>query len=416
MLRAWDGTGTITWTLYPQQDCKGTALDSETSSGISRTVSATTPTGVKLQNAGDYYWVASFSGDSNNLPATSGCNDEKVVVRANQPTITTTQDPASGAIGQTYNDKADLEGGASLDGTGTITWTLYPEQDCKGTSVDSETSSGISSNGVVETPTGVKLQNAGDYYWVASFSGDSNNAPATSGCNDEKVVVSPNQPTIVTTQDPASGSAGDTFNDHATLSGTVNQDGSGSITWTLYPHDDCSGTPLDSETLSVDDNGTFETPTGVKLQNAGTYYWVATFSGDPNNLSAGSGCADEKVVVNAAEIHILKTADAAQVEVGQKIGFTMTVWNDGNGDAHGVALKDTLPTNSGLAWYGRQDWVPVSARAVRSARVSRIVARRRCRRGRRRRRRRSRCMSRLRRRLRRVVIARIRVWSITRVM
>ena len=210
-------------------------------------------------------------------------------MRANQPTITTTQDPASGAIGQTYNDKADLEGGASLDGTGTITWTLYPQQDCKGTPVDSETSSGISSNGVVETPTGVKLQNAGDYYWVASFSGDSNNAPATSGCNDEKVIVSPNQPTITTNQDPATGSAGDTFKDHATLSGTVNQDGSASITWTLYPNNDCTGTPLDSETLPVDDNGTFETQTGVKLQNAGTYYWVASFSGDPNRLLRGGG-------------------------------------------------------------------------------------------------------------------------------
>jgi uncharacterized repeat protein (TIGR01451 family) len=56
------------------------------------------------------------------------------------------------------------------------------------------------------------------------------------------------------------------------------------------------------------------------------------------------------VVVNGPAIHILKTADAAEVKVGGQIGFTMTVWNTGNGDAHGVKLNDVLPTTPGLAW------------------------------------------------------------------
>ena len=86
------------------------------------------------------------------------------------------------------------------------------------------------------------------------------------------------------------------------------------------------------------------------MNNAGTYYWVASFSGDSNNNSFTSGCNDEPVVVNAAEIHILKTADAAQVSAGDSIGFTMTVWNDGIGDAHDVTLNDVLPTNPGLSW------------------------------------------------------------------
>jgi uncharacterized repeat protein (TIGR01451 family) len=38
------------------------------------------------------------------------------------------------------------------------------------------------------------------------------------------------------------------------------------------------------------------------------------------------------------------------VNAGEPIGFTMTVWNDGNGDAHGVTLSDVLPTNPGLSW------------------------------------------------------------------
>jgi uncharacterized repeat protein (TIGR01451 family) len=38
------------------------------------------------------------------------------------------------------------------------------------------------------------------------------------------------------------------------------------------------------------------------------------------------------------------------VNVGSPIGFTITVYNAGAGDAYGVKLNDTLPTNAGLSW------------------------------------------------------------------
>jgi uncharacterized repeat protein (TIGR01451 family) len=345
-----DGTGSITWTLYPKSDCSGDPLGTDKVTGVNGNGPFETPNGVVVTNAGTYYWVASFSGDSNNASATSGCADEPVVVNPNQPSIVTTQDPASGAIGDTYKDKATLSNTANLDGTGSITWTLYPKSDCSGDPLGTDKVSDVGSNGPFETPTGVTVQNAGTYYWVASFSGDSNNKSATSGCADEPVVVNPNQPKIVTNQDPASGSVGDTFKDSATLSGSVNQSGQGTITWKLYSNNECSGDPLDTESVSVDDNGTFATPNGVVLNKAGTYYWVASFSGDDNNLPASSGCADEPVVVKPAAIQIVKTADKAQVNAGEPIGFTLTVSNSGDGDAHGVKLTDTLPNEPGLSW------------------------------------------------------------------
>ena len=339
-------TGTITFKLYSNSNCSG-LLDTETAT-VSGNGSYSTPTGFKIQSAGLYYWVASYGGDSDNLAAgPTGCTDEPVGVALNQPAISTTQNPDSGAIGATYNDTAHLTLGASP--TGTITFNLYAEPNCMGSPLDTETAT-VSGNGNYSTPTGFKIQNAGTYYWVASYGGDSDNNPVASGCNDESVVVVPNQPAILTTQDPASGSVDDTYKDQATLSGTVNQDGSGSITFKLYDAADCGGNVIDTETVPVDDNGTFETPTGVQLNSAGTYYWVASFTGDPNNLSATSGCNDEPVAVNAAEIHIVKTADKSQVNAGDPIGFTMTVWNSGNGDAKGVTLTDTLPTNPGLHW------------------------------------------------------------------
>src|SRR6185437_3083235 len=77
----------------------------------------------------------------------------------------------------------------------------------------------------------------------------------------------------------------------------------------------------------------------------------ATYSGDNNNTGpVSSECTSEQLVINAADIHIVKTADAAQVNAGEDIGFTLTVWNSGAGDAKGVTLSDTLPTNAGLDW------------------------------------------------------------------
>ncbi len=318
----YDGTGSITFTLYSAADCGGTVLDTETVNNISANGDYITPTGFKIQNAGTDYWVAMFSGDSNNNPVTSGCNDEPVAVAKSSPSILTTQQPASGAIGDIYKDTATLSGAANLDGSGSITFTLYSAKDCGGTVLDTETVDNISANGDYTTPTGFEIQNAGTYYWVASFSGDSNNKAFTSGCNDEPVAVAKNQPSILTTQQPASGSVGDTYKDKATLSGGVNYDGSGSITFTLYSAADCAeGAVVDTETVdNITANGDYSTPGGVQLNNAGTYYWVASFSGDSNNEAFASGCNDEPVVVNAAEIHIVKTADKAQVNAGETSG------------------------------------------------------------------------------------------------
>ena len=75
------------------------------------------------------------------------------------------------------------------------------------------------------------------------------------------------------------------------------------------------------------------------INTAGTYYFRAFYSGDNNNTGTSSACTDEALVINAADIHIVKTADAAQVNAGEPIGFTLTVYNDGLGDANGVTLR-----------------------------------------------------------------------------
>ena len=65
----------------------------------------------------------------------------------------------------------------------------------------------------------------------------------------------------------------------------------------------------------------------------------------------GTGNASATECVKAPDIEIIKTADNdSPVNAGDSIGFTMTVYNVGTGDAKGVTLSDVLPDNAGLDW------------------------------------------------------------------
>src|SRR5262249_54087471 len=73
--------------------------------------------------------------------------------------------------------------------------------------------------------------------------------------------------------------------------------------------------------------------------------------------STNDGGGDPEAIIHCrpAHIHITKTADAASVNAGSPIGFTITVTNTGTGTAHGVVMTDTLPTNADLSWTESPD-------------------------------------------------------------
>jgi hypothetical protein len=79
----------------------------------------------------------------------------------------------------------------------------------------------------------------------------------------------------------------------ATLTGGANE--AGTITFTLY---DSTGASVDTQTATVNGPGTYTTPTGYLPSAPGTYQWVASYSGDPNNYGAGptTGTAAETAV------------------------------------------------------------------------------------------------------------------------
>ena len=98
------------------------------------------------------------------------------------PTLTTTASADVGLGGQVH-DTATLAGGSSP--TGTITFTLYGPDDasCSNAAAFTDTQSVASGNGDYDSADFTPSQ-PGTYRWTASYSGDADNDPATTSCND----------------------------------------------------------------------------------------------------------------------------------------------------------------------------------------------------------------------------------------
>ena len=315
-------TGTVTFELFAPGDttCTGTAVFSESVplSGGSATSSSFPTTAV-----GTYRWVAVYNGDANNTSVSSGCAAEPVVITQATPTIATTPS-AGGPVGTPISDTATLTGGFTPSGT--VTFQLFGPGNttCTGSPVFTSPDNPLSGSPPSAasgpfTPTAV-----GTYRWVATYNGDTNNAPVGSGCADEPVIITQATPTITTTAS-AGGPVGTSISDTATVSGGLNP--TGTVTFQLFPPGDttCATAPVFtspnnplSGTPPSATSGSF-TPTAV-----GTYRWVATYGGDANNAQVSSGCAAEPVVISQATPTI-GTNPSAGGPLGTAIFDTATV-------------------------------------------------------------------------------------------
>jgi hypothetical protein len=235
--------------------------------------------------------------------------------------------------------------GATASAGGTLQYRFYPSLSaCQtdttafpGTEPSGGTAAGTVTvtNGTVPNSDTVSFPNAGTFFWAAFYSGDPNNGPAASICADEPLVVSPTQPSIATSLSANPIVAGDSVHDSATLTGATSNAG-GTVAYRFYPSlSACQtdtaafpGTPPTGGTAAgtvTVTNGAVPNSQTVSFPNAGTFFWAAFYSGDPNNAAAASACASEGLVVSPTQPTITTSLSAASIAVGGSVHDSATL-------------------------------------------------------------------------------------------
>ena len=289
--------GAVSYRYYSDSSC----TQNRVKAGTFAVVNGVLPGSKKVAfaSAGSYYWQALYSGDDTNSfslsPCTPTSNEELTVTAAGtrQTTSVTTKLSASSIEvgGQAY-DTATLVG-ATAAASGTVTYSYYTDNACSLAPVRSGTV--VVSKGVVPNSKPVTFPAVGTFYWQASYSGDSANAPALSPCspgNDEQLSVGAgparNAVTITTLLSASTIHAGESVYDTASLGGQTATAG-GSVSYSYYTDAACTQNQAKGGTVPVT-NGAVPNSKTVTFPTAGTFYWQAVYSGDAANQPAWSSC------------------------------------------------------------------------------------------------------------------------------
>jgi hypothetical protein len=139
----------------------------------------------------------------------------------------------------------------------------------------------------------------GTYYWIASYSGDAKNLPASTSCGDA------NESSIVNKAGSSIATAQQLFpQDAATISATAGGTPTGSVTFSLYGANDttCSGSPVYTETVSLTSGSasTSNSTFSVSSASADTYRWVVVYDGDATHNGVTSACGTEQFTLTIA--------------------------------------------------------------------------------------------------------------------
>jgi uncharacterized repeat protein (TIGR01451 family) len=355
---AFNPTGTITFTLYSDSECKNVVVGAGSTKDVSANGTATSDP-FTTTAAGTYYWIASYSGDDNNQDVAGVCGDdgEVTVVDKATPSISTLA-TAEVTVGADIHDTATLHN--AFNPTGTVSFTLFTDSECTN-QVNYASENPVDNGSATSDPYTTAA--AGTYYWIASYSGDDNNDPVTGLCGDEgeSSLVNPASPTITTSAHESATlvapqldpEATTLVQDTATLHGDFHA--GGTVTFTLYgpttTNDaDCSGEPVNSPnnpSTNPVENGQAVSD-AISVSAPGYYWWVASYSGDDNNLATAGQCGDANEVTHVTQpnVGLQKTADPAAgsiVQPGQQIDYTVSIPNAGDADLTGATVVDTLP-------------------------------------------------------------------------
>jgi hypothetical protein len=300
----------------------GTSVGTVDLTGAAYPATVVSPT-ASVTSAGRYCWRAVFSGDpANGIPGSSDSSaTECFTVNPVTPTLSTTAG-ADVNLGNPVTDSAALAGTATqpanpvinLTGTagpaagGTITFKLYGPGDCTTLAYTSAAVT-VSGNGTYNSPDPQFVPTvAGDYHWVAVYSG---NSPNTLGVTHNAACTDVNEDVTVNTV-ASSMTTAQTWvpNDSATISAPAGSgDLAGAVSFALYKSSDCGvgggDTAIYSTTAGVS-GGPPETGQTVSTSNttaqsvSGSFSWLVSYdSTNPAQRDVPASCNETSLLTIA---------------------------------------------------------------------------------------------------------------------
>ncbi len=201
--------------------------------------------------------------------------------------------------GTPVSDTATLIGASAALASGNAKYLVYSNSTCT-TEVPTTASEGAFNGATAAASTAVNLP-AGKYYFRAVFGGDPNNQRSESACGAEVLtVLAPTKTATIQSAGTVTGTTlteptGTAVTDKATISGALASISTGTVTYTLYKNSTC--------TVAAGPSSVGAVTAGVAAASAavkpavGTYYWGASYSGDPANAASASTCGSEVLKV-----------------------------------------------------------------------------------------------------------------------
>jgi hypothetical protein len=312
-------SGTVTYAFFENDICLGLPISASTVT-LNGDGSVPVSTGSGPLGAGFYSFDAHYSGDGNDQPSASACAPFSV---AHAPSVTAatvndggTTNPWSynETTGATADATSTVTGIEGFTPTGTVDYSLFGNDTCSGdpTLTDTVTLSG----GAVPPSTTSDPLAAGAYSYESSYSGDGNYTGSTNGCATFYVgaVAAATDVAVndAATTSPWSGSeqTGSSAYATSTVTGIEGFTPTGSLTYSLFADDACSGQSTTTGVVTLADGNAPDSGHSAALA-AGSYSYRAVYSGDSNYLPTYSACETFSVAagpeVTAAAINDANT-------------------------------------------------------------------------------------------------------------
>jgi hypothetical protein len=265
--------GTATYTVYANNTCTTPVTPAQTSTKTVTNGSAPNSDALAFNLAGTFYWRVSYSGDANNNPVASLC--VALNVAKTTATLAMTQVPSPVNLGDSLTAHFTLSADA-VSPTGTVTLSSYSDASCTTAQAGLGPQTVTLVNGQIPDPPAVVFTISTDVYRQATYSGDANNAAATTSC--QLVAVAQDLPLGLTVSPATTVFLG------ASVSAQANwpsdETPTGTVTYTAYATADCTGAAYAGPQTSVITANSVAVSSARAFGDAGGYSWQAAYSGD----------------------------------------------------------------------------------------------------------------------------------------